>query len=104
MFDHEQFVAGRFRAPTEVFMRRVALRLTAVACVIAIPACADSTGPQSAKTAPATVSRTRYILASGETMPANCRDLGNGLWLCEDNQLAPEALVSTSSSDNENGQ
>ena len=82
-------------------MRRIALRLTAVACVIAIPACTDSTGPQSAKTAPTTVSRTRYILASGEIMPANCRDLGNGLWLCEDNQLAPEALgIGTSSSDN----
>lgn len=73
-------------------MRRIAIRLTAVACVIAIPACADSTGPRSGKTAPAAVSHTRYILASGETMPPNCRDLGNGLWLCEDNALAPEAL------------
>lgn len=25
-------------------------------------------------------------------MPPNCQDVGNGMWLCEDYQLAPEVL------------
>ena len=75
-------------------MLRLAVSLTVAVSLLGVAACADSTAP-SAKTAPARASNTRYILASGETPPGNCRDLGNGWWLCDDAlQVDPQARTS----------
>ena len=66
-------------------MTRTTVGLTLFSCLFAVAACADSTAPSAAsKTVPRAAAQTRYILASGETPPPGCRDLGNGMWLCDD--------------------
>jgi len=68
-------------------MRRAPVSLAIFACLLAMTACADSTAPSASrnvKQAPNGVSNTRYILASGDTPPPGCTDVGNGYWLCGD--------------------
>lgn len=66
-------------------MRRASVSVAIFACLLAMTACADSTAPSASrnvKPAPSGVSNTRYILASGDTPPPGCTDVGDGYWLC----------------------
>jgi len=76
-------------------MRRAVVSLTIFACLLATAACANSTAPpvsRAAKAAPHGASNTRYILASGDTPPEGCLDVGNGYWECDESALAlPES-------------
>ncbi len=76
-------------------MRRAVVSLTIFACLLATAACANSTAPpvsRAAKAAPHGASNTRYILASGDTPPEGCVDVGNGYWECVESALAlPES-------------
>jgi hypothetical protein len=77
--------------------------MTVAVSLVAVAACSDSTAPSSAKSAPTRATSTRYILASGETPPGDCRDLGNGLWLCDDgNQLQPQARTTAPKPEDDN--
>ena len=76
-------------------MRRAVVSLTIFACLLATAACANSTAPpvsRAAKAAPHGASNTRYILASGDTPPEGCVDVGNGYWECDESALAPLAF------------
>ncbi|MFL5603536.1 MAG: hypothetical protein ACJ77R_09060 [Gemmatimonadaceae bacterium] len=76
-------------------MKRIAVTLIVFACLLGFSACADTTAPLfsgGGKKAPMGATHTRYILASGDILPPNCEDLGNGFWLCDDD---PEATRST---------
>jgi len=70
-------------------MKRATIGATVFASLLGIAACSGTTAPaaSSGKAAPSNVSNTRYILASGETPPPGCNDLGNGWWECNDNTV-----------------
>lgn len=81
-------------------MKRATVGASVLASLLGIAACSGPTGPAASpgKAVPGSVSNTRYILASGETPPPGCNDLGNGWWECGDNsalQPAPLAKPTT---------
>ena len=88
-------------------MTRTTVGLTFFACLFAVVACADPSGPPAsgAKTAPRNAAQTRYILASGDVLPPGCTDLGNGLALCDDGGTELQGFAqpaATSGSDDNN--
>ena len=79
-------------------MRRIVVSFTVFACLLTLAACADSTAPplsRASKPAPRSANHTRYILATGDTPPPGCTDVGGGYWECgiDGAQVEPATLT-----------